>query len=59
MKIKIGNLNHDKKKCNCGQVAEYYIFLLREKKRSIFYKCGECMNLINNIASTIDLITKN
>ena len=31
-KIKIGNLTHNRKKCNCGKTATFDIFLIKEKR---------------------------
>lgn len=57
-KIKIGNLTHHRRKCNCDNTAKWYIFTLNGKKKSIFYKCDDCMELIKNVVFKIDLEIK-
>lgn len=53
--VRIGNLKHNLKKCNCGNTAVWYIFTINENNnKTIFYKCKDCMMDIYLILNSIN-----
>lgn len=55
-KLRIGNLTNDKRSCNCGKTAKWYIFFINDKNdKWTFFKCDEC---IVYIKCTLDKLIK-